>query len=246
MFGKIVDALAPVKAIARGTADRDALAGQLMAELKAGYVDWLEVGVGDGANASFLLRHLSNGRRFSVDLIDPQTTQPNLLLDFEYRFVPIGFEDFNPDRSYDLINCRQSAYYFWDNYRTALKLASMLKPGGIVAMTVWTENCVLFEIHERIAHSFGVPPSEVTHQQLYENLTRYGFAQIDSAITSGVLDVSEQVSLSTAVGLFDLCARRIDVRNIAPADKVEAVASFFAAQQVKRGRENGVALYRRL
>lgn len=243
MVTKVIDALMPVKRIARGTPDRDALVVLLQSKLRSNYIRWLEVGVGDGANVEFLLGILGEGKKFKLDVIDPQINEHDLRLSFKHRFLRISFEEFSEECVYDVINCRQSAYYFYDGEQSIYKLKKLLGPSGILAITVWTESCLLYRLHAHIAGLMRLPLTEVTHHRLGELITGSGFIQVGAIVTQGDFDLRPPITPQLAVGLFDLSARRLDISEFSDATKVATVLEFLASQGTNRCRENGVAIY---
>jgi hypothetical protein len=134
-------------------AARQAFMGQTEAEecvrltdgiLRRGAVDWLEIGAGDGANLSFQLAYLASGRDIRAVALEPSSAQgavPGVL------WLRAGAEHYRPDTLFDWISVRHSAYYIPDPVTEIARLAGALSPVGAIALTHWSNDCVLRRLH---------------------------------------------------------------------------------------------------
>jgi SAM-dependent methyltransferase len=108
------------------------------AHLPRGSLEWLDVGVGNGASLTYLLRALSRERRFNVVAIDPQfSPAPHSFSGWPISFYQTKLEDLDLEGPYDCINMRQSCYYLDHPADSIVQLADTLSADGIVAITLW-------------------------------------------------------------------------------------------------------------
>jgi hypothetical protein len=97
---------------------------------------------------------LGAGRRFNVTAIDPSPLAAKQLSStYPINVLQQRLEDFQQLGDYDCINARQSAYYFEDPQASILKLAVQLTMEGVLAVTLWSQECVLYRLNRAIAHA---------------------------------------------------------------------------------------------
>lgn len=222
------------------------LAKRLSDSLTLGSIRWLEVGVGDGQNLKYLLQALGGRRIFDVFAIDPHPTcSPAVMEGVSITLQSVRLEDFRLAGPYDCINARQSCYYFDEPERSVLKLACNLSERGILAVTVWTKKCALFELHSEIARSLGQKSEVVCAESIAEIVGNERFEVIERCqMTAPLASDAIQNEPMAANGLYQLAARKLDVHTTSEQLRVKVCREFFL-QRPAACRENEVLLFRR-
>lgn len=222
-----------------GAEDRGALVDILGRFAPYGEVYWLEIGVGDGNNLAFLLNSLGQDRIYYVWALDPQTTSLSLNATLVSRLVleTGGFEAHNPTIKYDVINLRQSAYYFASD-REIDRIIFMLSKRGVVTTTLWTKNCFLYRLHCKIAEEVGGSPTIVTAEWLSDAFEAAGLRRVASRVGRGPIQ-TVNITRRQKLALFDLAARLLDGSALDDETKVGLIERFISTHSSPI-RENSV------
>lgn len=113
----------------------------------------LDVGIGTGDSIRKRVAELLE-RGYDIDLVGVDPQAPTRSFDFALP-VPvesfrIPFEKFVSNRFFDVVNATQSLYYL-DDWRASIsKMLGLTKIGGVAAITIWSERCVLCDLHKAI------------------------------------------------------------------------------------------------
>jgi trans-aconitate methyltransferase len=238
---KISEVLSESKRLFGGEADRDKLAELLLAHRPAGNLRWLEVGVGDGQNLKYLVDKVCKNVDLTVTAIDPQITVDKEFID--PRFVPIksSFQTFSPNNQYDLINARHSIYYFGDDHEQIARLPAILASNGCLAITAWTEECVLFALHKAIASRIGRPPSNLTSTSAHQSLEKVGLQRVANYVALGQIHLQDATTEQLA-SMVELAARNMDVSHTSTLERAQIAREFISSCRDFR-RHTAISVY---
>lgn len=201
--------------------------------------------MGDGANLAYLTETLKTGRAFVVDAIDPQLDRLDVNLGvLAQSFSKTHLENIQALGQYDVINSRHSGYYFWDDGAAPDKLRRLLSSHGVLCMTVWTEHCWLYRLHQEIARRLSQAPTNATHEKIRPVLEACGLQCIDQSVRRAGIDAKDAcIAPETAQALFDLSARNLDITRLSPEQKMEIVNDAITCSRAPIFRENGVSAF---
>lgn len=114
----------------------------------------LDVGTGDGAYIAKILREFKQSK-IVVTGLDPS----RFAIDAFRRNMPTHvpawnrFEDLKVDRissTFDAVTCIQALYYIQDPRRAVSDFIDITKPGGAVIISLWSNTCALYQLHEKV------------------------------------------------------------------------------------------------
>lgn len=222
-----------------GSTEAHELASITHRRLRSGDIDWLEVGAGDGRNLRYLMSELSAGRTFRVVALEPAA--PAGRIDGA-TWLKLRVEDYRPDRQFDWMNVRHSAYYMDDPVAEIGRLSSSLRPNGSIALTHWSRDCVLHRLHVAICGEHVDRPTlgieDITQQLM--SVDRLAVSDIERIGT--VLDVAHVAEDDeVASALYELARR-----GCAPLDPIanraERVRDMLSAMPDPARRLNGVTV----
>ena len=209
-----------------------------------GDLDWLEVGAGDGRNLERQLRRHSHGRRIRTVALEPMADAPAALARVEWRRQPL--EEYAPDRSFDWINLRHSAYYVRDALAEVARIACCLRGGGALALTHWSRRCSLYRLHRAIVGASGGLATAAIEDVAAE-LTKDPRLVVGAVETHDtellVDDVASDPSLAPAV--FHLSRRGMPSLLPTGTDPAAFVSQTLRSWPDARVRSNGLLLIRR-
>ncbi len=128
----------------------DAVLDAIRTSFEPGVLSFLDVGCADGLftrRAKDLLNLA--GTNLSITAIDPLSaaalsTARQIPHDVVYR---TRFEDFSTEAKFDVINVRHSLYYLRDPMSQVARMTDLLKPGGLLAFTLWGRDCDLYRVY---------------------------------------------------------------------------------------------------
>jgi len=130
----------------------------ITAHLPVSAIDLLDVGVGVGMSTMTLVHALySKGYSVGLTMVDPavpDTRKETLRLNG--NLCETDLEHFAPVKPFDVVTATQVLYYLYlGDPRSALRrlVALPRSGGGLLALTTWTENCVLFDLYNRVFRS---------------------------------------------------------------------------------------------
>ena len=208
-----------------------------------GDLDWLEVGAGDGRNLARQLRRHSHGRRIRTVALEPMADAPAALACVEWRRQPL--EEYAPDRAFDWINLRHSAYYVRDAFAEIARIACCLRGGGALALTHWSRRCSLYHLHRAIVGATGGLATACIEDVTAELAKdpRLVVGAVETHDTELLIDdVASDPSLATAV--FHLSRRGIPSRLPPETDSAGFVSQALRSWPDARVRSNGLVLIR--
>jgi SAM-dependent methyltransferase len=230
-----------------GESERAALASVLDAQLPRGDIEWLEVGVGSGANLIYLLRALERERRFHVLAIDPQSSPAaETFAEWPVSFHRTKLEDLELAGPYDCINIRQSCHYLDHPLDSIVRLAHALSAGGIMAVTLWAPDCALLGLHQRIAAALGSAERGLMADGILEHLPGKKFQVLSRGQVRMALDIDLiRREATVAAALVGLAARKLDIAGISEDDRAKLARRFFADKD-RFSRVNEIVLVGRM
>jgi SAM-dependent methyltransferase len=240
--------LANSKVAFAGQSERAALASELDQILAKGKtVNWLEVGVGDGENLRYLLDTLDDGRQFAVTAIDPSPLATRRISSRPpVEVLSVKVESFRPTRRYDCINARQSAYYFEDPANTMLTLAGWLSRDGVLAATLWSQDCILYRLNRAISRAVCPQDAGLRAEDLIGPLPREEFVVERHIELCGPLNTDTLRSDHSAfAAICALVARKIDISALTEGHFAELFAALERLQAAGAERSNELLLVRR-
>lgn len=206
--------------------------------LHSGQVDWLEVGAGDGRNLQFQIDCLRSGRALSVTALEPgpaPTVRPDAV-----EWIRCRSEDYRPDRTFDWISVRHSAYYFENPVAEIKRLADALSRGGIIALTHWSERCILHRLHVALCGEVEGPACKGL-ELFADDLS--GVEQLHLSFHETNLNVSLVLAdPPLARALFFLACRGRPPLPDAAAEPEAAVARYLGELTEAGIRRNGILL----
>jgi SAM-dependent methyltransferase len=242
----VAAALATLKTALGPKSEREIISTSVAAALGPGTYRWLDVGMGDGVSLSRILTSLATcGITFEVTGVDPEMPMdPQCVPAKRLEALKCLIEDFESEGPFDVINVRQSAHYFFDPFATISSLLGKLSIGGVLAVTHWTEDCFLFQLHGLIAEELGVPPSAVTLSGLMSGV------KIDpdrvEAQTIVVADTIDIGAILSDAEIFDatlrIAARRLPLALLSGASRAILASRIDADWPKIAHRANGVLL----
>ena len=239
----IAGSLAKLKGALGPSSERDLICASVAAALPPGFYSWLDVGVGDGNSLSRILEELASlGYAFDAHGIDPEAPEGltcDAAITFETRKAPI--EDCDFALPFDVINVRQSAYYFSDLAGVFRKLTQALSPRGVLMVTHWAEGCFLFQLHDQIARELGQPTEQLGVTDLARHIADGG------VLTSRVSIVTDTIDLNAVLGdptLLDatlrIAARKLPISELSEIGKARLVKAINEEWPKQAARVNGV------
>jgi len=240
----IAASLATLKVALGPKSERDIICAGVAASFGVGVHEWLDVGVGDGRSLSKILAQLAEGRiRFNVIGVDPEA-MPGLVCEPTNTFSVFDcfIEEFAIDRKFDVINVRQSAYYFENPPLILAELIRTLRDGGKLFVTHWTQDCFLYQLHFLIAEELGLQPSALALEELNCMILRDTSRVVDQvAVVVDTIDLQAVLSdPSVFEATLNIAARRLpasQLTNAARTRLADAMATRWPRQAV---RANGV------
>ena len=215
-----------------GESERAVLASVLDAHLPKGHLKWLEVGIGNGSNLTYLLRALGRERQFDVVAMDPQSfPAAGAFAEWPISFHRTKLEDLTLAGSYDCINLRQSCYYLDCPADSMVRLADALSTGGILAVTLWAPDCALRALYRTIAGAAASVDCGLTADDLLGALSGERFQVLSRRQISADLNVDLiQRDARVAAALVALAARKLDIAGMSEDDRADLCHSFLAGR----------------
>jgi SAM-dependent methyltransferase len=242
----VAAALATLKTALGPKSEREIISTSVAAAFGPGTYRWLDVGMGDGVSLSRILTSLAtSGVTFEVTGIDPEMpADPQCPPAKRLEALKCLIEEYEPQGAFDVINVRQSAHYFRDPSATLSSLSGNLSIGGVLAVTHWTEDCFLFQLHGLIAEELGVPPSAVTLGELISGI------KIDpdrvEAQTIVVVDTIDLGAILRDIDIFNatlsIAARRLPLPLLSKASRASLASRIDTDWPKIAHRANGVLL----
>ena len=211
--------------------------------MRRGSVAWLEVGAGDGRNLAFQLGVLGVGRAIRAVAVEPAHMHPAPIEGVEW--VSCRIEDYRPDRPFDWIGIRHSAYYITDPVGEIARLTRSLTAGGTLALTHWGGDCILRRLHVAMCGDTG-EAAVLGVEDLSQELAAVSDLDVSPTIeTCTVLDVSKVLADPTiAAALAKLACR--GRQRLRPGSDPATEATDIIDQLPNSGaRRNGIVLVRR-
>jgi hypothetical protein len=242
----IAGALALLRQTFGPTGERAAIIQEIQRGLPEGDYAWLDVGIGDGLSSSRLLNSLESlGRRFVVTGIDPELqstcyvceARPDTILE------KVRAEDYVPSNKFHVINMRQSGYYISQLPDVIATLSGCLARNGLIVVTHWATECVLFGLHRAIAATVGSLTVAESAEELHACLTER-CAHLTTHLSLfpdrdfDPRRIAEDAELSRA--LFRLCARRLPVDHMSEVDRLKLTQDYLHTCSGMAYRCNGV------
>lgn len=212
--------------------------------LKHGDVRWLEVGAGDGWNLRWILSKLRGSRGIQAVALEPASGLPYPQLEgVEWLCVPV--EKYAPEKRFDWVNIRHSAYYFSDTAAEINRVADMLDDRGGISVTHWSRDCVLYRLHEAICNDSGICPVDA-FEELMDKLATIGRLEIArTRLVANQLDREWlRHDLKTASALYNLALRGRPARRKPHAERAGFVIEFLDCLPDNIGRLNGISILR--
>lgn len=155
------DSLAKFKSSFLNDTECDVWVEGVTAKVSRGAISVLDIGAGDCDSISrrcALL--LQNSITVHLTGIDPCLPGPADRVKPPAGSVLINtfFEDYRPSGDFDVVNATHALYYLSDIPSALLRIVSMAKPGGLVVLTVWTQDCILSKLFR---DCFSSAPADV-------------------------------------------------------------------------------------
>lgn len=194
---RIAEELVVLKQALGPRSERDLIVESIMTAIPAGRWAWLDVGIGDAVSTSKMLADLnSHGLQFDLVGVDPELQDGTVCPEaMEVELVRERIENYSPSRKFNVVNVRQSAYYFDNLDKNIENLFRMLCCPSLMLITYWTDDCFLFKLYSTIAEELGVKPKPLSISSLQGSLTRLGkAASIEYTIVSDTIDVAKILS----------------------------------------------------
>lgn len=240
----IASVLAAAKPAFGGDTEAASLLEAVDQRLRYGAVRWLDVGSGDGRNLALMLDRLRPGRQIEAIAVEPAAQAlrrdndgtPNV------RWVRSTIESFDTRDRFELINVRQSAYYFADPPRQLTLLSDYLAPKGLLVLTHWSADCVLYGLHRTICESSGCQCSD-TIEELCAGLTasdRFDVSLL--GLFESAFDQSRLQDDLVASAIYDLSRRLCPDQLTSIQDRATFVRAFLTRLSRIPARSNGIVL----
>lgn len=208
-----------------GSSEADQVCALVEECLPRGAIDWLEIGAGDGRNLLYSVNTLSKGRTIRVVALEPAAVGkvPDAV---EWLQVPA--ENYVPDRNFDWVNIRHSAYYMVDPVREITRFVQALKEAGRVALVHWSRQCILHRLHvaicgepqviacdgvEGIAAALAIVPGlELSPVHLFESRLNLDRLSEDAALCAAIYELARRgrtavIDDGASKGVVDLLAK---------------------------------------
>lgn len=130
-----------------GSTEADQVCALIDEILPHGAIEWLEVGAGNGRNLLRTISMLSNDRCIRAVALEPARVD---ITPENVEWLHVLVEEYTPDRSFDWVNMRHSAYYLRDPVGEIARLTDSLSKSGVLALTHWSRECILYRLHVAI------------------------------------------------------------------------------------------------
>lgn len=239
----IAASLATLKSALGPRSERDLICASVTAALAPGSYSWLDVGVGDGNSLSRILEELASlGYAFDTQGIDPEAPEGltcDPAITFVTRKTPI--EDCDFASPFDVINVRQSAYYFSDLAGVFRKLAQTLSPQGVLLVTHWADGCFLFQLHDRIARELGQTPEQLGVTDLAGRIADGGALAPQVSIVTDTIDLNAVLGDPTLLeATLKIAARKLPISELSASGKARLVKAINEEWPKQAARVNGV------
>lgn len=211
--------------------------------LRTGTARWLEVGAGDGRNLQFQVDRLAKNRRIVVTALEP--AEPPLAVVEVHEWLSIKAEDFWTSDRFDWINVRHSGYYLHDPLSEIIRLIGMLTNDGVLALTHWSQHCVLHRLHLELCGGIGSAGCAGIEQLAACLSADARVEQISLSVHDSNLDVPRVLRdehLSKAI--FSLALRGNPARASLASDQPAAIAQLLMKFRDPSVRRNGILLLR--
>jgi len=193
-----------LKAAFKGISETPILARIIEQAAVSGSVRILDVGTGTGVSIQKVCDCLCKAGITSIvtgiDLfLPPESFRIN---DARIFFLQGDFNTFTTDETYDVVNATQMLYYFPRLKETLLRMIRLVRPGGILAATVWCSDCILYQVHKTffISASSGPVLDEAAVQRHFSELQKGGQANIE--FFSGPIDLNNFLEDEASIQSF--------------------------------------------
>lgn len=155
-----------------GDSERDIWVEEICKHFPNRILSIFDVGVGSGESMSKrLLLFQERGYDIYLTGVDPNLsrTQQGFIEGVApgAELIVVRFEDYVPTRTFDVVNATQSIYYLENPVEALRKMINMTNTGGLIVITLWSESCVLYQMHNTI---FGSNTRVATAESIYDLL----------------------------------------------------------------------------
>lgn len=195
-----------------GTNEQPELLDVVRGHFDVGVLKVLDVGTGGGQSIGKLAEAARtyglDMEVTGIDVLLPPTDE--LVQNPQVALVQCPLHDFRPGQVYDLVNASQSVYYLGDPRASLRQMLSLVRPGGLLTVTVWQESCVLNRIHR---HVFG----ETMAASLTANFVAAELQAIAPASDTRIRAIEGRVDLASWSSSEDLLQAAVRVISRSPS-----------------------------
>lgn len=226
-----------------GDSERDLLSGLIRDLITEQHKSWLEVGAGDGTNLKFNLEGIPHKSAITITALDPDLRIKSDIDGVVVEPQKCTIEEFTPREKFDFINIRHSAYYFDKPRHQLILLNELMSSHGLMAVTLWTEDCCLFDLHKIIAREVSAAPSDLVAEAVQSDLIANGLRLCAARVAYGELDMTQMRSSETvADAIINLASRKLDISRLNRKTRNKILAAFFERSRSPR-RANYIGMF---
>ncbi|TKJ35672.1 MAG: hypothetical protein CEE38_13745 [Planctomycetes bacterium B3_Pla] len=177
--------------------------------IPCGELNILDVGIGEGKAAIQLIGRLSRmgyaPRLTGIDIYVPPSLYEKST--HNIKLCEIDFASYPLTEKFDVVVATQSLYYLGSPELALRKLASHTRREGILLVTMWSNRCELYQLHERFCADPDRRKVAVQHAaRMLREIDNY--ATVEVVTTVGKVDFTYwQESEETCLSAFRVLAR---------------------------------------
>lgn len=154
------ESLLGLKAVFIGPSETESVASHISSYCSQPSLKLLDVGIGRGVTTHKIVTRLEAlGHTVTVVGVDACTSRYNVLLGrprFEYVEAP--FSQFIADGLFDVVLSTHALYYLGPTDVALKKMVGLLKPTGLLALSLMSRDCLFYRLHRTVCSS-ETPPA---------------------------------------------------------------------------------------
>lgn len=242
---RVIEKLERLGLVFASLSERSLLAAMLDEYMGRGAVRWLDIGVGDGSNTDYLITALRNRRSFEITSVDPEVSQDEILCreKWVWKHYQCAAEMFSPDLLQNIVNIRQSLYYFGNWQKELLRMLQFMNHEGVCAITIWNERCLGYRLHAALAKRIHKSPDAPSAEQVISVVRNSEFRLAASETWAAPVDVEALSDNTNALNaLIELAQRRLKVGMLSQREQQALLENVLQENKCAATRSNTILL----
>ena len=159
------------------------------------------------------------------------------------ELLEVDFASFQADRGFDAVIATQTLYYLGDPRSALGKLVNHTHRKGILLVTVWTDNSVLYTLHERFcAGRDHLAATANSVADILRNIPDCG--QVDVVLTPGEVNLSAWRDSDEISAAAYKILSRADPAVAVDMSKYQDFQAMLKTMPARASRENGTVVFR--